>query len=138
MSEGDKEDRVNKLEQEVGELKQVIGKMYSILTALETQSKLQQQPSPTPPPAAPVQPQPVQQESGQGLMMLLLPLLQKMLGGGENKLADMIMQKTIESMFNQFDLQKQFMEGLMGAFAKSFGSNAGKSIVEKVIAVSEE
>ena len=50
-----------------------------------------------------------------------------------SKLEELLVGKALEAFLSQADLNRRFMEVLLGALAESFGKNAGKRISEIVI-----
>ena len=126
---------IEALKQKITQLEQVVGQLVGIVQA---QQKLLQSIQQAPPPQAP-QPQPQNplndpQRLAQ-LMTAMAPFLQ-LIQPQSSKLEQLIVSKALDGMLNMYDLNKEFMQSLMGALASSFGKKAGERL--GMVVVSEE
>jgi len=131
---------IEALKQKITQLEQVVGQLVGIVQA---QQKLLQSIQQAPPPQAQApQPQPQNplndpQRMAQltQLMTVMAPLLQ-LIQPQSSKLEQLIVSKALDGMLNMYDLNKEFMQSLMGALASSFGKKAGERL--GMVVVSEE
>jgi len=123
------------LKQKITQLEQVVGQLVGIVQA---QQKLLQSIQQAPPQAQAPQPQPQGLFDPQRLAQLMTamaPILQ-LVQPQSSKLEQMIVSKALDGLISMYDLNKSFMQSLMGSLASSFGKKAGERL--GMVVVSEE